>query len=295
MTLQAQGAYLGLYINLDRSEARRQAFEKQLAALDLQARYFRFPAVDGKTLDPSNSPLKPGEIGVFHSHCRALESARGTGKCVHVLEDDALLSRHVAPVLDEAVATNVFEKYDLLFTDMWVHCHVGFMKSVKQQFDSVRIPETQPLRLHQLSFIDLAQVFHAAFQSYVVGAKSIDRVIQLYRQELQRGPTIPVDIFIQQQVLAGNLRAACLFPYLTSFRLEDVAKSTIQDQGEMEGQPSLMVMSVLRYLFFVDCDLDYAQSILDTADRTRSRTPDRRHDLMAQATKFVLSGDFVGK
>lgn len=294
MTQEAEGSYLGFYINLDRSEERRRVFEQQLAVLGLQSRYVRFPAVDGKKLSLSKGPLKPGEIGVFFSHCRALEAARHTGKCIHILEDDAILSRHTVPVIDEAVAANVFEKYDLLFTDMWIHCHVGFMKYIKSEFDAVAMPASGPLRYSQMRIFDLAKVFHAAFQSYVVGAKSIDRVIDLYRQEIQRGPTIPVDIFIQQQVLAGNLRAACLFPCLTSFRLEDVAKSTIQDQGEMEGQPSLMVMSALRYLFFVDCDMDYAERILGDAMRTGFVKSDRRSDLMALAAKFVLSDNFVG-
>ena len=45
--------YHGLYINLDRSTARRDAMEKQLDRLGLSPFYARFPAIDGASL---NSP-----------------------------------------------------------------------------------------------------------------------------------------------------------------------------------------------------------------------------------------------
>lgn len=291
---QQQSSFHGLYINLDRSPERRRNFEKQLAELNIGDRYFRFPGVDGKTLNLTSSPLKPGEVGVFLSHSRALEQARGLGKCVHILEDDALLSEHVVPVIEDAVAANLFERYDLLFTDMMVHCHIGFMKSLKSQFDKIEMPPPHPLRLHQLQIIDLSTVFHAAFQSYVVGAKSIDRLLALYRQEIAGGIKTPVDIFIQQQVLAGRLRAACVFPFITSFRLEDVVTSTIADQGERIGQPTIMVMAVLRYLFFLGSDLDHAKKILDAATSSNRSKTDMRHALMVQATEFVMSDDFSG-
>ncbi len=278
-----QSSYHGLYINLDRSPERRHNFEKQLAELGIEDRYVRFSGVDGKTLNLPSGSLKPGEVGVFLSHHRALEQARGLGKCVHILEDDALLSEHVVPVIEDTVAANLFEQY-----------HIGFMKSLKSQFDKIEMPPPHPLRLNQLQIIDLSKVFHAAFQSYVVGAKSVERLLALYRQEIAGGIKTPVDIFIQQQVLAGRLRAACVFPFITSFRLEDVVTSTIADQGERIGQPTIMVMAVLRYLFFLGCDLDYAKRILDTATSSNRTKTDGRHALMVQATEFVMSNDFTG-
>jgi GR25 family glycosyltransferase involved in LPS biosynthesis len=286
--------YCGLYINLDRSPERRTRMEQQLADLNLEAYYRRFPAVDGKTLSLPNSPLKPGEIGVFLSHCRALEQARSTGQCVHMLEDDALLSRHVAPVIEDAIAAQLFDRYDLVFTDMMVHCHIGFMKVLKQHFDGVVIPASAPLRLNQLRMFDLTKVFYGAFQSYIVGRKSVDNVIALYKEEIARGPAVPVDIFIQQQVLSGKLKATCLFPFITSFRLEDVVSSTIADAGEHAGQPTIMVMAVLRYLFFAGCDLALAKRVLDTATASLREKPDMRRALMAQVAEFVLSDDFTG-
>ncbi len=293
MTQPAQGVYQGLYINLDRSSERRQQFEKQLTDLGIQNRYARFSAVDGKTLIASGSPLKPGEVGAFLSHYQALEQVRDMGKCVHILEDDALLSEHVVPVIEDAIAENLFERYDLLFTDMMVFCHVGFMKTSKWKFDEICRGANGHLRFQHFRLFDLAEAFHAAFQSYIVGARSIDRVLALYRQEISGGIKVPVDIFIQQQVLAGKLRAACLFPFITSFRLEDVVNSTIADQGERASQPSAIVMAVLRYLFFLGCDLNHAKRTIDAATCFNRRDRDMRHALMVQATEFVMSDDFA--
>jgi GR25 family glycosyltransferase involved in LPS biosynthesis len=292
MTDQIPRAYHGLYINLDRSEERRRNMESQLAACELQDFYARFPAVDGKTLAPSASPLKPGEVGVFLSHHHALAQASRSGQCVHILEDDALLTPHLRPVIEDAVALNLFDHYDLVFTDSVVNCHLGLMKNLRVLFESVRIPENGLLRLSNLKRMDLAQVFFASFQSYIVGAKSIPRVLALYEQEIANGIKTPVDMFIQQQVLGGKLRAACLFPFITSGRIEDVTASTIADQGERVGRPSVIVMAVLRYLFFIGRDLDYAKRILDAATTGNRKPTDLHHALIMQATEFVMSPDF---
>jgi len=290
---QNEPAYSGLYINLDRSPDRKTAFEKQLSELGLQSRYTRFPAVDGLQIDTSRTRLRPGEVGLFLSHCRAVESARNRGTCVHVLEDDALLSEHVVPVLNDAVAADIFQQYDLVFTDMMIHCHIAFLKSVKSEFDQIA-PLPRPLRLNQLRLIDLSQVFYAGSQSYIVGARSIDKVVAVYREEIAKGPTMPVDIFLQQQVLSGRLRAACLFPFITSFRLEDVMTSTIGHGTAASAQPTEMVMAVLRYLLFVNADLAHAKRVLDAATSANRKPADERHALIAQATEFVLSDDFLG-
>jgi GR25 family glycosyltransferase involved in LPS biosynthesis len=288
-----QGPYHGLYINLDRSPERRRQFEQQLKELHLEERYARFSAVDGRAVNAPGCRLNPGQIGAFHSHYRALEQARHQGRAVHILEDDALLSEHVVPVIEGAIADNLFERCDLLFTDMLVFCHVGFLKTLKWKFDEVAGAAGRPLRFQQFRLFDLSEAFYAAFQSYVVGPRSIDRVLLLYREAMRDGLQVPVDIFIQQQVLAGKLRAVCLFPFITSARLADVVDSTILEQRRRAGHPSIMVMAVLRYLFFLGCDLDYAKQTLDAATRLNRRTTDTRQALMAQATEFILSDDFI--
>jgi GR25 family glycosyltransferase involved in LPS biosynthesis len=285
--------YHGLYINLDRSPERRRKMEEQLAAYRLSEIYTRFAAVDGKTVPMPQSPLKPGEIGVFLSHRNALEQAKATGQCVHILEDDALLTPHLPSVIGDFIAAKLFDQYDFLFTDSVVNCHLGLMKNLKAEFDSIKFPKDGGVfRLRDLKLMDLARVFFASFQSYVVAVRSIDKVLTLYEQEIANGPKTPIDIFVQQQVLRGNLRAACIFPFITSGRIEDVVDSFIADQGERAGRPSAIVMAVLRYVFFVGRDLDYAQRLLDGATKGPRKPVDRDVALMMQATQFVMSPDF---
>jgi len=87
--------YTGLYINLDRSPERRREFEGQLRTYNIFDRYVRLPATDGTLIQSPRATVKPGEIGCFHSHYRALLHAKPSGLPVHVVEDDALLSEHV--------------------------------------------------------------------------------------------------------------------------------------------------------------------------------------------------------
>jgi hypothetical protein len=82
------------------------------------------------------------------------------------------------------------------------------------------------------------------------------------------------------------------FPFITSGRIEDVVASTIADQGERVGRPSAIVMAVLRYLFFVGRNLDYAQRVLDAATKGPRKPTDRHHALLMQITEFVMSPDF---
>ena len=285
-------SYHGVYINLDRSAGRRAAMDAQLAPFGLKDRYRRYAAVDGSTLAPSRSELRPGELGAFFSHLRALEAARSSrDAAVHIMEDDALLSAHVRPVIEDSIAAGLFQRFDILFTDILAAPHLGMLKGLKSAFDRVEVPPRRPLHLSDLQVIDLAGQNFSCLTSYVVGAKSIDRMLALYAAEGESGPTKPVDLFIRDCVLKGKLRAAFLFPFVTSFRLEEIAGSTIGGSA-FAANPSVIVLAVLRYLFFVDRDLAKAKAFLDAATKENRRATNPHHDLMVQALEFVVSADF---
>jgi|SRR6185295_14400888 len=287
--MSAQSPYHGLYINLDRSPGRRQNFEQQLATLGLASLYARFPAIEGAMLSTARTALPGGETGCFFSHFRALEAARSRNLPVHILEDDALLSRHVQPVIEDAIAGGVFDRFDILFTDTFVNCHLGMLKSMKAAFDGVQAQKTRALRLNDLRVLDLANESFACLTSYVVGVKSIDRILSLYQQEIAGGLRTPVDLFIRDAVHAGKLRAACVFPFVTSFRLEEIAGSTLHEKNE---KPSVMVLAVLRYSFFADRDLATAKRYLDRATTPTRESVDAHHRLIVQALDFVMSDGF---
>ncbi len=285
-------SYHGFYINLDRSAARRVAMDAQLSALGLKDHYRRFAAVDGNSLPPSRSGLRQGELGAFFSHMRALEAVRSSrGGAIHIMEDDALLSEHVRPVIEDAIGAGLFQRFDILFTDILAPPHLGMLKALKSAFDRVEISAKRALRLSDLQVLDLAGQNFSCLTSYVVGVNSIDRMLALYAEEAKNGPSKPVDLFVRDCIGTGKLRAAFLFPFVTSFRLEEIASSTIGG-SPLAANPSVIVLAVLRYLFFVSRDLKKAKAFLDAATKENRRPTNPHHDLIIQALEFVVSADF---
>jgi GR25 family glycosyltransferase involved in LPS biosynthesis len=264
--------------------------EAEFAKYGLTGRYRRFSAIDGSSAAiPPRATIQSGEAAAFLSHMRALEEAGSKGT-VHILEDDALLSEHMQPVIEEAITGGLLDRFDILFTDTLVSPHLGMLKAVKSSFDKIAITPRR-LRLANLQIIDLAQQNFACLTSYIVAGRSVERLLELYRIEWRNGPAKPVDLFVRDCVLVGKLRAALLFPFVTGFRLDEVAASTIGAGAALAG-PSVMVLAVLRYLFFVGRDLKTAKSCLDAATRKNRRPTNPHHDMIAQALEFVLSDDF---
>jgi len=285
-------SYHGVYINLDRSVARRSAMDAQIAAFGLTDRYSRFAAVDGSSLPPSRSGLRQGELGAFFSHMRALEAARSPRDgAIHIMEDDALLSGHVRPVIEDAIGAGLFQRFDILFTDILAPPQLGMLKALKTAFDRVEISGRPALRLSDLQVLDLAGQNFSCLTSYVVGVNAIDRMLALYAEEAKTGPSKPVDLFVRDCVLSGKLRAAFLFPFVTSFRLEEIAGSTIGGSTAAPN-PSVIVLAVLRYLFFVNRDVAKAKAFLDAATKENRRPTNPHHDMIVQALEFIISADF---
>ncbi len=102
------------YINLARDTERRAAIERELHRAGIAA--IRYPAVDGTALPPDLAPYfahgdgKPplmtaGEIGCYASHLGIYREIVAKNVDVAlVLEDDAVLSRDMAPLLEDIVA-----------------------------------------------------------------------------------------------------------------------------------------------------------------------------------------------
>ncbi len=90
------------------------------------------------------------ETGAFLSHARALEQAQQAGLPLHILEDDALLSQHVRPVIEDAIAGGLFERFDILFTDIFVNPQLGMLKGLKTAMDSVALLAATPIATTQI-------------------------------------------------------------------------------------------------------------------------------------------------
>ena len=217
-------AYTGLYINLDRSTDRRRAVEDQLAKFDLSDRYARFAAIDAKDVAPS-SALRPGEVACFHSHYQALMKGGDRGLPVHILEDDVLLSKYLDEAARKIVDSNFFDQFDIVFTDTFVHTNVMQLASYKRAFDHALAGGKDAMKF---IVIDLATRQMACMASYFVAAKSIEKVLKVFGDELARGPTMPVDFCLRLAAQEGRLRVGCWFPFVTSIMLDCITASTME-------------------------------------------------------------------
>ncbi|MES1265086.1 MAG: glycosyltransferase family 25 protein [Variovorax sp.] len=285
--------YTGFYINLDRSPDRRREIEAELAKYNLTESYARFAAVDGSKESLANSKLRPGENGCFLSHYRALVQAKASGNGVHLVEDDVILSSQVGPTAKLILGSRIFDQYDILFTDTFVHPNLPELRTYKQTFDTLipdtdKLPEKIPYKIFSLKGRAMATT-----PSYFVGASAIDRVINVFRQGIDRGLTLPLDIFMRKCVEDGSLRIGCLFPFITSVRLEHILNTTIDDRDKQTTNPSVLLMALLRYSFFIGRDLKgYAEPILDKILAPLAQKPDPHRAFMLKALDFYLSPEY---
>src|SRR5882672_2214927 len=282
--------YTGLYINLDRSPERRREFEGQLRTYNIFDRYVRLPATDGTLIQSPRATVKPGEIGCFHSHYRALLHAKPSGLPVHVVEDDALLSEHVDGFARNAVASRLFDSCDVLFTETYVHANPFTLRFLKEGMDQAldeqgRVRPDFNVRLFGLAMMELTGT-----TSYFVGANSVERVLAVLKAELNAGPRMPLDLCLRAAVDSGALKIACTMPFLTSIRLESIVGSTISSPYDRGAGFDIALQTLLRYSFFIKRDLQgyatrYFRKIVDPRIER-----DTHHAFIAAVLSAVLSG-----
>src|SRR5215831_1337292 len=103
----------GYFINLERSNDRRASIKAGLARAGISDRYQRFQAVDGR-LAASQIPtnLPDGALGCLLSHAAPISLPHPRDRYLHVLEDDATLSRHFVPVMENLLASGALRPFD---------------------------------------------------------------------------------------------------------------------------------------------------------------------------------------
>jgi GR25 family glycosyltransferase involved in LPS biosynthesis len=288
--MNSAAPYTGLYINLDRSTDRRREIEAELQKHNLAGLYARFPAVDGAKEAPASSKLKPGETGCFLSHYRALLAACEAGAGVHLLEDDAILSDQLSPTAKLILGSRIFEQYDILFTDTFVHPNLQEIKNYKQIFDALIPDPANPPPAIKFKTFSLAGRNMATTPSYFVGARTIPRVLDVFKREIDAGLSLPLDLFMRKAVDDGRLRIGCLFPFLTSVRLEHILNTTIAARDKQETNLSVLALALLRYSFFVGRDLEgYALPILEKLRQPLAGRPDPHRAFLLKVLDFYLS------
>ncbi|MGE3623972.1 MAG: glycosyltransferase family 25 protein [Bdellovibrionales bacterium] len=280
--------YTGFFINLDRNPERRAKMEAQLAQRGLQDTYRRFTAVEGNAMGFPNPSLKEGEMGVFSTHCKLLKENLGTNKVLHIIEDDILLAACMQDAIQSLMAQNLFDTYDIIYTDTQVPTSNVYYKTYKTLFDRITKRDAAG-RVGEVTFqvIDLREGKFGTASSLLISPKAVNRLHDLYIMELTKGPALPLDLFMWRLVTQNTMRAACLFPFVTSLRLEHSLDTSIAARYD---QLSVLARDIVRASFFVDRDL---AGIRDMMNRHLQLPDDPHLQILMHALGYSFTDKFV--
>ena len=279
--------YLGFYINLDRSPQRKEEIVTQLEQLQLLSQYSRFPAADGNVLNLEKSFLSAGAIGCFTSHYLLLENNFTQTHHLHVIEDHVILSRATNSTLQMLLNSELLNNFDIIFTDISLPFDISAIREYKTLFDSSveKDGSGRIISVKKYSVMDLKDRFFASTSSFLIHKNSIAKLYHLLHQEMKLGPRRPIDLFIRAKVYEGEIRAACIFPFITSIRLDHIFNSTISDRYEC--RLSVLAMLLMRHSFFIECDWAKCNQLI--VDLFTPIKQDMHQTLLSYVFNFVLS------
>ena len=272
--------YRGLFINLDRSVDRRTRMEAQLKKFNLQDRYSRFSAVDGRALTGLPKAITASEHACFQSHCRALESVKlnswdgpYSGRRCNFFTTDGASHQLVSN------SSGLFDFFDMIFTHTFVGLEPLLLRKFKQLFDLSH--RSKP---PEFTVIDVKNDYRGLSGSYLVPTKAIDKVLSVLCRGFDTGPNLPIDIFMRQEAQIGRLRLGCIFPFITSGQINDIGTTTITDRGK-DTEISREITSLLQYSFFIGRDLKNIPPAL--LNRLHAVNDDDHHKLITAVLGFA--------
>ena len=248
--------------------------ETELQRAKLADFYTRFPALTGPGPSPDGR-LNGAQIGCFLSHCEVVCSAAPDGTYVHILEDDAVISPHLAPLLHEVIPSGRLDNFDMVYLDMMIMLDdrrtIGRLKPAYDAAIAAPVP--------RFSLIDLRNLKFFGATSYVVTPAGRSRMKAAFARALAGGtPQQALDVFYLDEIRSGRLRAVCVFPFLTSV---DGALSRASTIG---AQDVAFVYDLLRYAFYAGFDLARARKRLPAF---RSGGPDSHDAYLTDVLRFI--------
>ena len=225
----------GRYISLSSSQQRRQRLEQQLQQLGVQEQYSWFPAVRGDAKAAAARGLRAGEWGLWQSWLNLLreELSRpaSTGDWLHIVEDDAELSRHFL-VFAQQLKPGVPD-FDLLFTDMYVNPSIH--RSLSK--DHKRLQARGEIRFK-------TDLYTGCTASVLIHRTSIPAVLRCLQDSVNANePLRPLDNQLRRLFHDQQLRFARTAPFITGVQLEGIADSTIQER-EKQDQSVLLTQQI---------------------------------------------------
>lgn len=286
-------SYSGYYINLDRSRERRTQIERELARHKLEQLYTRFKAADGNTLGLANPHLKEGEMGCFTSHYLLMKKNLDAPTHLHVVEDDVVFASRATEVIRTTIDNGGLDSYDIVFTDTYIPINVDAFRMYKELYDRSVVRDASGAIVNAaFNVIDLAGRLFATTSSYLVNAKSIRKLYNIYTKEISNSPRVPIDLLIRNKAAQGVIKVGCIFPFITSIRLDGGLDTTIADRAAIGRHDNLTVLAadIARQSFFIDGSLaacrDYADKFLPAP------ADDPHHALLTRILGFGLGSSY---
>jgi len=284
--------YTGYYINLDRNVDRKQELERQLAAYQLLPRYQRHPASLGNELNLKAPAVKPGAIGCFTSHYRLFQSLKNTTAHVHVVEDDVIFSPATGMVIDSLARNGELDKWDMVYTDVWVPLEVEYIRELSALYrDCTTLSADGALKtVERFTVLNLRKRVFASTVSYIVNKRSLNKIADLLAEAARGELRLPIDLYYREQIYKGRISAACIFPFITSVNIRENLLSNITDTADGKLQRSILSTTMLRNLFFVQCD---PKSLLRLGEEyLQTHRGDHRDQVIADILRFGVSRNY---
>jgi GR25 family glycosyltransferase involved in LPS biosynthesis len=205
------------YINLDHAIQRRAAIEASFAKAARPGwTLSRFKAIDTGFIDrqPIAGKKTAAEKACYLSHKALIEAHAASAGHLLVLEDDVEFGIATCEIVDGFLQQNPGAEWDLLFLDVCVYSVDDLVTLYFHREGLMKDRRVIPLDLAKLTFFGT--------NAYIVNAGSRQKVLAC----LEAGLPVDVeyDLYLAAQVRQGRLKAAVLFPFLTT--LSDHATSS---------------------------------------------------------------------
>lgn len=244
-------SFVGRYINMEISTGRRAAIEAQLEALGAADLYARFPAVDGRPLDPGASSLSPTELGCFLSHYQLLLEAADRSVPTHIVEDDVVFSAEAVKLVEAATQAQGLA-FDALFTDIFVAPDFHTLYRLFKAFRASGAVAGRGGGPIAIQFVSLTGCVFASCASYIVTPAGAAKLAAGLAAELAKGAALPVDMVYRQLISSGEVAGLCMTPFITSVDPDQVGAGVIA--RKREDRTKALAFFMQRYFFFIDRD-----------------------------------------
>jgi GR25 family glycosyltransferase involved in LPS biosynthesis len=257
--LQWPTLYRGYFINLDRNARRLAAILDHLKAVGLSGAYQRFAAVDGRAVaDQYATTLDPGALGLWLTHEKLLAENAGADAHLHILEDDAILTKNAAVALPALLkhADAKVPDWDLIFTNVLLPLNYGLFTAIQKQWEAFK-------KTGDILLLNLKDLYLAHCTSVFINKQSIQKYRRLIEGKWSQG--IAIDMQHRAQINAGKIKAFTCLPFLSATSIES-------NDSDIRGE-----LDVSRRVYRI-----YSRSLFMEADHGQLR---RELDQLSQGAK----------